>query len=115
MGWNEAIKDALQAGKGFPEMIQKLATVQMEGAKLAQENAELREELLTLKEAAKLRDVMVFHDNVYWMTRDGKEEGPFCPKCWDGDGKAVRMIDYPSLEDWLCHVSKTTIRKPGIC
>ena len=31
-----------------------------------------------------------FHDGAYWRNRDGGEEGPFCPACWDHDRKLVR-------------------------
>lgn len=42
-----------------------------------------------------------FHDNVYWRIKEGgTKEGPFCPHCWDIDGKEVRLKR--SEGEWEC-------------
>jgi hypothetical protein len=115
MGWYEAIKDAIGVADQLrnTDLRQKLADVQMEGAKLAEENARLRQELIDLREQLQTRQDMHFRDNVYWRRRADAEEGPFCPKCLDGDRKAARMVDRPDDEWWRCPVCKTIIEKPG--
>jgi predicted ATP-grasp superfamily ATP-dependent carboligase len=57
MGWYEAIKDAIVVADRLRdiELKQRLADVQVECAKLAEENAKLRQELLDLREQAKTR------------------------------------------------------------
>jgi hypothetical protein len=59
-------------------------------------NQQLREKITTLKEAQSVRDSLVFGDEVYVRRKgDGTFDGPFCPACWDIDGKLVRLkLDY---------------------
>lgn len=116
MGWYEAIKDAIIVADRLRdiELKQRLADVQVECAKLAEENAKLRQELLDLREQAKTRQEMYYQNNVYWrQTADGKPDGPFCPKCLDGNHKAARMSDYSDWHAWTCPVCECSIQKPG--
>ena len=113
MGWYEAVKDLIKIADRIrdAELKQKLADVQMEGAKLAEENARLRQELIDLRQQVQTRQEMIFRDNVYWRHQsDDKIEGPFCPKCLDGEGKSSRMTD---LADnyWRCPVCSFAIEK----
>lgn len=116
MGWYEAIKDIATVADRLrdAELKHRLADVQMEGAKLAEENARLRQELLDLREQAKTRQEMHYRDNVYWrQLGGGKSEGPFCPKCLDGNGKTARMSDFADFQSWICPVCSCSIQKPG--
>ena len=116
MGWYEALKDAVTVAEQLEnaELKQKLADVQVECAKLAEENARLRQELIELREQAQTRQEMEYHDNVYWrQPTGGKREGPFCPKCLDGDRKKARMSDSHDNPFWNCPVCDYGIRKPG--
>ena len=115
MSWYDAIgkaADAIEALKNA-ELNQLLATVRMEGAKLAEENARLREELIALREAARLRGTMVFRNDTYWQ--EGAESaalGPYCPKCWPADSKAVRMVRR-GQRGVICPVCDTYIEPQG--
>ncbi len=61
----------------------------MAGAKLADENARLREENTNLRARQDAHKDMVPDHNVYWLEPD--RDGPYCPKCLDGDDRRVRM------------------------
>ena len=38
---------------------------------------------------------LVFRDNMYWTTQnDGSQTGPYCSRCWDADGKLVRILSF---------------------
>jgi hypothetical protein len=51
---------------------------------LAQENMDLREEVKGLKSYLEIKDVLISKDNHYWrQLPDGKEDGPFCFRCFD--------------------------------
>ena len=115
MGWYEALKDAVKAAEHLKdaELTQKLGTVQMECAALAEENSRIREERNGLREQLRLQGVMEFETNVYWMREGETRSGPFCPKCWDGDRKTARMEDRPDDHYWRCPVCGTTTAKPG--
>jgi hypothetical protein len=92
----------------------RLADVRMEGAKLAEENARLREELIALRQRAELRASMKYRDNVYWQEPEGGAvEGPFCPKCFDGSARAARMADRAQQEYWRCPVCDLIVDKPN--
>ncbi len=54
---------------------------------------------------------MVFRNNVYWI--GNSEEGPFCPKCYGGDRKEVRLTEYVDDRFWRCSVCDTAVEKPG--
>ena len=105
----ETIKDVLKIADQLRdvELKRKLTNVQIECVDLAQENAMLREKMLRLEETAATSQTMVFHDNVYWAQRNrAPAEGPFCPKCWVDQGKAVPMTEQTH---WLCVVCNTDI------
>jgi ribosomal protein L37AE/L43A len=116
MGWYEAIKDLVTVADRLrdADLKHRLADVQLEYAKLAEENVRLRQELLDLREHAQTRQEMHYQDNVYWR-RSGQDkvEGPFCPKCLDGQDKPARMSERSGDSFWRCPVCNTAIRKPG--
>jgi hypothetical protein len=74
----------------------------------------VREELLTLREengalkrAASEREQLTFDGAVYWHEDDeGVQQGPFCQKCHDADGKTVRLQKcQPEFHfTWTCNV-----------
>jgi hypothetical protein len=115
MGWYEALKDLLTVADRVrdAELKQSLATVQVECAKLAEENARLRQELVDLRERAEIRRTMTYAGNVYWREVDGHREGPFCPKCLDGDNKAARMAERADDRYWRCAVCAYSSEIPG--
>ena len=116
MGWYEAIKDAISTADKLrdAELKENLANVRMEGAKLAEENARLREELIEIREKLKIRDVMEFRHDVYWRRLPGgADEGPYCPKCRDGEGKLARMGDRPHDKYWRCRTCDLVVLKRG--
>jgi beta propeller repeat protein len=86
VGWYEAMKDAISVADRLrdAELKQKLANVQIECAKLSEENAQLRLEVHELREQIRTRQTMEFRDDVYWRNEDGQLIGPICPKCFDG-------------------------------
>ena len=115
MGWYEAFKDMVTVADRLrdAELKQRLAAVQVEDAKLAEETAALRQELTDLRGWAQARKEMQYRDNVYWRsTGEGQTEGPFCPKCLDGNHRATRMSDYSDLHTWMCPVCECAIQKP---
>jgi len=110
--------------KDIYELVKKDATIELqerlmefreEAVSLQEENLKLRERIQELEEQASGRDEILFDGDVYWRKRsdgngDGNKEGPFCQKCYDTQGKLVRLQDAKRLvasRDWLCVVCKT--------
>lgn len=109
MGWYDAVKDALVVADQLKnvEMKQKLAAVQIECANLAEENARLRQERNELQEKLRLREEMVWDEKMksYFRTGpSGDREGPFCPKCYGGSDKVIRMAK--EHQDFRCPVCR---------
>jgi hypothetical protein len=55
------------------------------------DNEALRDEVRALREQIALKDSLVFDAGDYWLDGDHGRVGPFCSRCFDVDGKAVRM------------------------
>lgn len=110
----DAINRALYAVENLKtaEAKQAMATVRMEGAKLAEENAVLRAEIKSLNEAVRLESVMELRHDVYWEQTATEEKGPYCPACWDGQRKPVRLLELDENR-WICSVCNKTRFKPG--
>jgi hypothetical protein len=116
MGWYEAIKDVVTVADRLrdAELKQRLAAVQVECAKLAEDNAAMRQELTELRQQVRTRQEMKWRENVYWRELNGgNTEGPFCPKCLDGVGKVARMADRSDDTCWRCAVCFSAVRKTG--
>lgn len=116
MGWYEAVKDVVTVAERLKdaELKNRLADVQVECAKLAEENAQLRTELLDLRGQLQIRQEMHFHNNVYWRHgKDKSREGPYCPKCFDGSNKLARMAEPPGGNYWFCPVCSFLMDMPG--
>lgn len=62
-------------------------------SELVDENATLNRKVTDLCEQAAIRKKLVFDENSghYWSGSGQGREGPFCKRCFDVDGIAVRM------------------------
>lgn len=60
----------------------------VEARKESFELARKVEELTSLLDA---KAAMAFDVRAYFIDKDGGREGPFCPACWDGSRKQIRM------------------------
>lgn len=85
-------------------------------AKMTRENVALRDENAALKQQLSQREEMVFEDEVYWRCKgDAPREGPFCPACYDGKGKQIRMQAHRGryINDFYkCSVCECVARDP---
>ena len=69
---------------------------QAETIELFQENIELKGIISDLEEKLTIKESLTFKNNSYWIIKDGKEEGPFCPNCWDTKTLTVRLLPMPN-------------------
>ncbi len=82
------------------EAIEEAEAVRAENSVLQEEIAGLEEENRQLRDQIKFRQMKFGADGMYW---DGYD-GPFCPKCADGDGKRARVAQNPANLFWVCNV-----------
>lgn len=90
------IKDITDSAKKALDIANELKNIDLKEAilDLKEKLIALREENISLKEQLKEKQQynMNFEENYYWdVKEDGTKVGPYCPACWDGDGKAVRV------------------------
>ena len=91
----EAIKGAIGLARkaNLAELERVLLDLRDDIAALRDANIELKNENRELREKLKVRDELVWANNLYWKVEDGKHVGPFCPKCFAGAGIVSRMTD----------------------
>jgi len=110
-------KDLYELAKtgATPELQQKLMELREEALALQEENLNLRMHIQELEQKASSRDEIFFEGEAYWRKHvngngGGGKDGPFCQKCFDTQGKLVRLQSATHMvacRDWLCVVCKT--------
>lgn len=89
-GLKTAGKVLQEAGK--IEQYQQILDAQQRMLEMLATISELTEENRILKQQLSARDAMFYENNAYWSKpNDDKSDGPFCSRCWDVDGKTVRL------------------------
>ncbi|MGI9285805.1 MAG: hypothetical protein ACR2P1_10485 [Pseudomonadales bacterium] len=76
--------------------IQKLQEQYLE---LHAQNLELKQELLELQARQKEQDQMIFDEPFFYIEGGETRDGPFCPRCWQGQDKKCRVIATPGSYD----------------
>ncbi len=76
------------------DLTMDLAELKIAFAEVLEENHELRTKLKEGDDLSDLRDHMERRDDVYFITMDGRDPGPYCPRCLDVDGKLVNLTKF---------------------
>lgn len=100
------IVDLIKKGATFEaqEKIMELREAVME---LQEENLSLREQVTHLRSEIAKKEELEFDGAIYWKKdSDGRRIGPYCQKCFDADGKLIRLQDYQ--DRWYCLHCKTS-------
>jgi len=81
---------------GNADLYSKLIEIQEKAIEIMEKNRELKEENSKLLDALRIKNSLEFQDEVYWMkNKDGTLNGPYCPKCYDDEGKLLRLVSCP--------------------
>ena len=93
MGWYEALKDAISLAQKADNLalMRQLLDAQREMLDMQAEINTLHGKLLELEREKRDTEDLYFKDQAYWRKRDGIEDGPFCPRCFDADRKIIRL------------------------
>jgi len=74
------------------ELQQTILDLKLDVLAVANENIQLREELLQLKNADSDSGEVEWDGDAYWTVQeDDSRDGPFCQVCYDSSGKLCRM------------------------
>ncbi len=77
------------------------------------EAADMQTRIEELEKLAKLRGRVHYQEPSYWETIDeGREEGPFCQRCWDADARLMRLQTSGHFEMLHCHGCKSSYDGP---
>lgn len=107
-----SIKDVVElAKKGSTiEAQEKIIELRQAALDLQEENARLREKLSEAESKLDLQARLTFDGRAYWLNFDTPQTtGPFCQRCYDVEGKMVRLHDqeaYAGSRVWHCHGCK---------
>lgn len=76
------------------ELYSALSEAKIELADAQLEMHDLRQQVSTLQSKLNASDDLDYRDSVYWRTTpvEGKPNGPFCPKCYEGPGKKLSSM-----------------------
>ena len=58
---------------------------------LQEQNYDLRRRIDELEQHMDLMDEMSFDGKVYWRGQGDDRDGPFCQRCVDAEGRAIRL------------------------
>jgi hypothetical protein len=90
---------------------QKILEIQETALEMQKENKKLREEIDNLRAELRLKDVLIFKDDAYWIENDKKEiiDGPFCPSCRDSSNLLIHLVSCPDPKYSECPKCKLTL------
>lgn len=105
----QAFRSAVEATKSLNDAVlqKQLADGMVEASKLAQENAELRNQNTRLSDQLRVRDEMEWRLEAWWKRGD-PTDGPYCPRCLGAEGKMLRMM----VRGWVWHCPNCTTSTP---
>ncbi|MGB3477593.1 MAG: hypothetical protein WBB67_00350 [bacterium] len=68
-------------------------------------------EIEELQEKLKIKGDILFKNPAYWIKKkDGLWDGPFCPTCWDGEKKLIRLVErFPGRNILRCNICKISV------
>ena len=87
------IQDLLKKGLTI-EAQEKIMELRIAALKLESDKLELEQRVKELEFALQLTGELKREGNVYFRTREGKTDGPYCLGCWDGDRKLVNIMTF---------------------
>lgn len=109
----KSVAKTLREADKIPQYEQILG-VQEKLLEMQSKIAELESEKKDLKEKLETKESLTYENNAYWITRDGKKDGPYCSRCWDVEKNTVRLKPSGNPAFHSCPECKTTVQtNPG--
>ena len=82
------------------ELISSLADTKIQLADIKQVLLDRDEKIISLEGAMRARESLVYDQPYYWQVSGETKTGPYCQKCYDVDGKLVRLQGSTSTRGW---------------
>ena len=105
IGAKEAISEIEQKTKSL-ELMESIVNAKSNIIELKSALTDKDEEILKLKDELKLQKEIKYEPPLYWHDTAEGREGPYCQKCYDNDGKLIRLQvqDHEHDGSWGCKV-----------
>lgn len=75
------------------DLMDSLVAAKKELVEIKNELIDKEEDIKFLKSKLEEKATVSFEDPFYWKITEDVKEGPFCPKCYDGENKLSRILD----------------------
>ncbi len=95
---------------GRLDLYKKVLELQSELLALTEEKNNLRLEIEELRKRFDLKKNLRFDECTYWLKENEKESGPYCPSCWDGQGKLSRLLKVGLPQRRKCNLCGQVVR-----
>jgi len=95
------------------EMISALAEAKIEMAQVQGLIAEKDRVIKELGEKLVVKGEMRYQAPFYWRIHGDEKEGPFCQKCYDCEGKLIRLRQRGGRDEWDCLQCGVYFTGPG--
>ena len=104
----QAVAKVLQKA-GNIDLYNILLDLQEKILEVEKENSDLRDQVRELKEELKIKAQIVFSDDAYWIVEVDKKDGPYCPHCYDGEKRLIRLLSCPDPRFSRCPKCNLTL------
>lgn len=94
------IVDLLKKGATL-EAQEKIMELREAVVVLQDENIALKQKVAELEQKLQIRSALVWRPPLYWLQEEQGERGPFCQRCYDVNGRLVRLQN-PERGFWRC-------------
>lgn len=98
-----------EAGK--IELYDKIYEILQENLDLQNQIRGLKQNISELENKLKIKESLIFENNMYFFIRGNIKEGPFCSCCWDKDNKLIRLhkLTNSAGDFFICPNCKITL------
>ncbi len=84
----------LIANASNPDLLREYNVLLNDVFDLDSQRRDLLNRVKELEDKLALREQLVFERNMYWLKEGENPEGPYCPRCYDGEQALRRMVEF---------------------
>lgn len=84
------------------------ARMEMGGLQMTLATAEGR--IHEMERQLKVKSTLIYEPPAYWTEENGRRDGPFCQRCYDAEGKLVRLQESNGVRALACRSCSSAYR-----
>jgi ribosomal protein L37AE/L43A len=94
------------------ELISSLADIKIQASEIQQTLLDRESEVRELRDLLSAKEKLQWEKPFYWLVEQDQKDGPYCQKCYDVNGKYVRLQG-GNNEVWACFECKGVFHGPN--